>query len=121
MRKFAGYVGFVLDTEVKPGVFMPKAVEKFYKGEINNQYRRWDQQQEVSDQLTLSEEITIVTNSYLLENIGAIRYVVRHGTRWAVKSIGIKTPKIVLTLGGEYNGVAVEETNQTGGDSDGED
>ena len=119
MRKFAGYVGFVLDTEVKPGVFMPRAVEKFYKGEINNQYRRWDQQQEVSDQLTLSEEITIVTNSYLLENIGAIRYVVRHGTRWAVKSIGIKAPKIVLTLGGEYNGVIAEETNQTGGNDNG--
>lgn len=105
MNKFAGYVGFVLDTEIKPGVTMPVAVEKFYKGEVNNQYRRWDQPTEVMDKLNLSEEITIVTNSYLLENIGAIRYVVRHGTRWAVKSIGIKTPKIVLTLGGEYNGI----------------
>ena len=104
MKKFAGYVGFVIEEEIKPGVTMPKVVEKFYKGEINNQFRRWDQPVEVMDQLSLSEEITIVTNSYLLENIGAIRYVIRHGTKWAVKSINIKTPKIILSLGGEYNG-----------------
>lgn len=104
MRKFAGNIGFVIDEEIKPGVVMPRIVEKFYKGEINSQVRRWDQPAEVMDQLNLSEEITIVTNSYLLENIGAIRYVVRHGTKWAVKSITIKTPKIILSLGGEYNG-----------------
>lgn len=105
MGRFAGYLGFVIDEEIKPGVFQPKAVEKFYKGTTKNIYRRWDQPQEVDDQLTLSEEITVVTNSYLLENIGALRYVVQYGTKWAVKSIHHDRPRLVITLGGEYNGV----------------
>ena len=104
MAKFSGVIGFVRDEEVKPGVFMPQVYERHYYGDIVRHSRRWDSPQEVSDHLTLSDEISIVADSYLKENLGAIRYVVRFGTKWTVNYIEPNYPRIRLTLGGEYNG-----------------
>lgn len=104
MAKFSGKIGFVIDEEVSPGVFMPKTYEKNYYGDIVRHGRRWDTPNEVSDNLTLSDEISIVADSYLRENLGAIRYVVRFGVKWSVNYIEPNYPRIRLTLGGTYNG-----------------
>jgi hypothetical protein len=104
MNRFYGNVGFVKDKETAPGVIMPTIIEKPYYGTINRQNRRWDTLNEVNDHLTLSEEISIVADDYFYENIGYIAYVVRLGVKWKVKTITPSYPRIILELGGEYNG-----------------
>lgn len=104
MNKFYGTVGFVKDTETAPGVWMPTTTERQYYGDVIRLDRRWDQPTEVNDHLTLSEEISIVADSYILENVNFIKYVVYLGVKWKINSITPAYPRIRLTLGGEYNG-----------------
>jgi len=104
MSKFYGKVGFVKDVDDEYGVSMPVSEERSYYGDIIRLDRRWDQPNEVNDHLNLSEEISIVADSYILENLSYIKYVIVLGVKWKVKTITPTYPRIRLTLGGEYNG-----------------
>lgn len=103
MGKFHGNVGFVKDVETSPGVWESVVTERPYYGDVIRFDRRWDQSQEVQDHLTLSEEIRIVADSYCLDNINYMKYVVRLGVKWKINSITPEYPRIRLSLGGEYN------------------
>lgn len=104
MSKFYGKVGFVKDVDDEYGVSMPVSEERSYYGDIIRLDRRWDQPNEVNDHLNLSEEISILADSYILENLSYIKYVIVLGVKWKVKTITPAYPRIRLTLGGEYNG-----------------
>lgn len=103
MGKFHGNVGFVKDVETSPGVWEKVATERPYYGDVIRLDRRWDQPTEVQDHLTLSEEIRIVADSYILDNLSYIKYVVHMGVKWKINNITPERPRIRLTLGGEYN------------------
>lgn len=104
MSKFYGKIGFVKDEEVTPGVWQHVTTERTYYGDVTRLDRRWDQPTEVNDHITLSEEINIVADTYLLDNLSYIRYAEHFGTKWKVNNITPAYPRIRLTLGGEYNG-----------------
>lgn len=104
MNKFYGTVGFVKDEETKPGVWTPVTTERNYYGDIIRIDRRWDQPNEVNDHLNLSEEINILADSYILDNLSYIKYVVYLGVKWRVTTITPAYPRIRLAFGGEYNG-----------------
>lgn len=103
MNKFYGMVGFVKDQETSPGVWQKVSEEHPYYGDVIRLDRRWDTPTEVNDHLTLSEEIRIVADSYVLDNLNYIKYVVYLGVKWKVNSITPEYPRIRLSLGGEYN------------------
>ena len=104
MSKFYGKIGFVKDEEVTPGVWQHVTTERTYYGDVTRLDRRWDQPTEVNDRITLSEEINIVADTYLLDNLSYIRYAEHLGAKWKVSTITPAYPRIRLTLGGEYNG-----------------
>ena len=104
MSKFYGKIGFVKDEEVTPGVWQHVTTERTYYGDVVRLDRRWDQPSEVNDRITLSEEINIVADTYLLDNLSYIRYAEHLGAKWKVSTITPAYPRIRLTLGGEYNG-----------------
>ena len=76
----------------------------FYYGDVLRRSRRWDQATEVNDHLTLSDEINVIADSYILENLNYMRYVIYLGVKWKINYIEVNRPRIRLTLGGEYNG-----------------
>lgn len=112
MSKFYGKVGFVKTTETSPGVWMPSETEKLYYGDITRLDRRWDKPTEVNDHLTLSEEINLLADTYILDNLSYIKWVEIHGVKWKVKTITPAYPRIRLTIGEEYN-VDDGETSST--------
>lgn len=104
MSKFYGKVGFVIDhAETQPGIWEEQIEERNYYGTITQDNRRWEKGESINDNLILSNYISILADTYAYKHIGAIRYVYYLGTKWAVKSISIKRPRIELTLGGIYN------------------
>ena len=66
---------------------------------------------EVNDDMTINNEIRILADAFAYQNFQNIRYVEWMGTKWKVKSATIARPRIVLEIGGEYNG---EHGPQTG-------
>lgn len=101
--RFAGKIGFVRTVETEGSVWQEVCEEKRYKGDIVRDARRWEKPTEVNDNITVSNEITIVADKYLLSNYAFIKYVVLDRVKWKVNYIELNRPRIRLTIGGLYN------------------
>lgn len=104
--KFHGKVGFWIGSvEVTPGVFKSDILEKDYYGDVLDNKRRF---QEVSDQqnddLNISNRISILSDLYMQQHWPSIKYVIWNGVSWKVTDVDISYPRIILTIGGVYNG-----------------
>lgn len=106
MAKFYGAIGYVYDVEsdTTPDVVVEKPVERFYKGDLLKNYRSLTASGELNDNVTISNQISIVADPYALNHIFAMRYVKWMGTAWKVANVDVQTPRLILTLGGVYNG-----------------
>lgn len=105
MSKFFGIVGFAEDTiETSPGVWVEKIVERNYYGDVNRNTRRLESSSTLNDNINLSNEISILADPYANNHFHLIRYVEFMGTRWKVTTVEEKYPRLILVLGGLYNG-----------------
>lgn len=104
MAKFYGKIGFVKVSETAPGVYRPKEVLKSYKGDLLNLVNRWEPGENTNDELVLNNRISIVADSFAYQNIGAMKFVEQYGSRWKITAAEIQRPRIILSVGGVYNG-----------------
>lgn len=106
--KFSGYIGFVASMEVRPGIFKEVATEKKYKGDVLRKMVRWQPAEKAVDDISINNQISIVANPYAYEHLHEIRYVVWHNVAWKVSTIEDKRPRLILDIGGVYNGDRAE-------------
>lgn len=108
MPKFFGNIGFAKAVEDPEGsgIYKNKIVPKKYRGDILRNIQRSDSNSVIIDNVTLSNQLSIVSDPYIRENVGFIAYVEYMGTRWKVTSVEVKYPRLLLTLGGIYNGTS---------------
>ena len=106
MAKFYGQIGFVktIESPEDSGIWVDKHIERNYYGDINRIVRRWDSAQQLNDDITVNNEISIVSDPFANENIPWIKYVVWNGAKWKVSSIEVQYPRLVLSVEGVYNG-----------------
>lgn len=103
--KFAGKVGFWIDeTEVKPGVWKSSIIERDYFGDVSLSYRRFQPSDNQNDNFSTNSRISILSDLYAQQNWTSIRYVVWNEAKLKVTSVEISYPRIVLEVGGVYNG-----------------
>lgn len=105
--KFYGPVGFVETVEKRPGVKTTKPVEYSYSGDVLRRSIRYQNGESVNDTISPSHQISILADPYARDHLGAIRYVKWMGTAWKVSDISVQYPRLILTLGGAYNGATV--------------
>lgn len=103
MAKFYGNVGYAITEETKPGVWMPRIVDKQYFGDLIKNSRRLENTSKVNDDVTLDNQISIVADAFAYENFQNIRYVEYMGAKWKVTNIEVQHPRLVLTFGGVWN------------------
>lgn len=104
MAKFHGKVGFVTSTETAAGVWSDVATERDYYGDVIRQTKTWSETNQVNDNLVLGNRISIVGDDFANLNIPTMRYVIWDGTYWDISSVEIQRPRLILSLGGVYNG-----------------
>ena len=106
--KFYGPVGFVEITEKRPGVKVTVPVEHNYSGDVLRRSLRFQNESStVNDSIAPSNQISILLDPYLRNHMGSIRYVKWQGTAWKVTEVSVQFPRLILTLGGAYNGATV--------------
>lgn len=105
MGRFFGNVGYAHAVETSPGVYSETFTEKPYYGDEVRVLRRLESSGNLNDNVTTSTAISIVADAYAYENIFAIRYVDWAGAKWKVSIVEIQRPRLVLNLGGLYNGL----------------
>lgn len=104
MARFHGTVGFGQQGEVVDGVWSDTITERDYTGDLLSATKFAQQDEQVNDNIRLSNRIEIVADAFANENFSNIRYVEWAGTAWSVTSVEIRRPRLLLTLGGVYNG-----------------
>lgn len=106
--KFFGKIGYIQEKEIRPGITSNSAEEHEAYGDVLTNVRRWETGQEVNSDLTISNRISVLADSFLCEHMGFMRYVKWYGTNWEIKSVELMYPRAILTLGGVYKGDTAE-------------
>lgn len=105
MARFYGNIGFVGSVDKGLGVHEPETFIRPYYGDISWNRRRWSQDQDTTnDGLNLTNTISILADSFAIENVGWMRWVEVDGTKWTISTVNIMYPRIELTFGGVWNG-----------------
>lgn len=104
MARFRGIIGFVTTVETAPGVHQEQPVERTYVGDVLQNSRRLQTTDSANDSIVISNRISIVADRYARENFHAIRYAEFMGARWKVETAESLPPRIIINLGGVYNG-----------------
>lgn len=103
MAKFCGKIGYCRTLEKKPGVWVMEITDRVSYGDIVKNNRRLVPSDNLNDNITISNQISIVSDPYAFENFHNIRYVEFMGIKWKVINAEVEYPRLILTLGGEYN------------------
>lgn len=104
MAKFFGTIGYAVTSETKPGVYEEQIIEREYFGDVNRNIRKLENSEHLNDNINVSNEISIVSDPFANENFYSMRYAEFMGTKWKITSVEVKYPRLILTLGGIYNG-----------------
>ena len=104
MAKFCGVVGFAITEETSPGIWTPVITEREYYGDVIADARRLQTIDQLNDDISVSNRISIVVDAFANEKFHAIRFVEYMGTAWKVTNAEVQRPRLILTLGGVYNG-----------------
>ena len=104
MAKFYGEIGYAVYKEKTPGVYEEDIIKRNYYGELVRNTRRLQSGDQVNDNLNISNEISIVADPYAIQNFHSMRYAIFMGAKWKITNIEVQYPRLILTLGGVYNG-----------------
>lgn len=104
MAKFYGPVGYVETVETAPGVWKEQVTEHNHSGDVLKYTRRVQSADKMTDDVVVNIQISMVADPYATDHFQHIRYVKFKGVKWEVATIDFPYPRIILTLGGVYNG-----------------
>ena len=104
MGKWFGNVGFNTTGETDPGVWEQQVTPRPYYGDVIS--NRWKRQSssDVNDSINVSNSISIVADAFANENCSDMLYIEFMGTKWKITDIEPQYPRILITMGGVYNG-----------------
>ena len=104
MAKFYGVIGFVETVETSPGIWEESATERNYSGDVIKDSKHWQAGENLNDNLTINNKISIIADPFAYENLPMIRYVKWMGVSWKITNIDVERPRLILSIGGIYNG-----------------
>lgn len=104
MAKFHGVIGYAEMAEIRSGVWQDRITEHTYDGDLNRNTRRLESSNTLNDNINISNEISILADPYAYQNFHSMKYVEFMGTKWKITSVDVQYPRLILMLGGVYNG-----------------
>lgn len=104
MAKFAGLVGYVTQEEKVRGVWSPVENSVTMKGDIIRQSSSIQNDNKVNSDISLNHRISLIGDAYAFSNYYSIKWIEVHGVKWEVSSVEIQRPRIIVSLGGVWNG-----------------
>ena len=105
MARYYGIIGYAEQIETSPGVWDDSVSERVYSGDVIRNSSRWSaNQSSINDNLDISNQLSIVADPFAEMNFHKIKYAEFMGAKWKVINVEVQRPRLILTLGGEYNG-----------------
>lgn len=106
MARFFGEVGYGESVQDPPGsgVWVDKITEFEYQGDVIRDSLKLTNSQQVNEDITVANAISIVADDYATENFFHIKYVRWAGVLWIVTSVEVRSPRLILNIGSVYSG-----------------
>ena len=119
MAKFYGEIGYGITEEetveipgpiagttvkVGTGVWKDTIVERCYSGDVLQNYRKTSPGESINDNIDVNNKLSIISDPFAMEHFHSIKYVKWMGTVWKISTIEIQYPRLILYVGGVYNG-----------------
>lgn len=106
MAKFYGTIGYAETVETEPGIWEEQITERSYYGDLIRNTRKLQTSEGVNNDVNLSNEISIVADPFAYQNFHSMRYVEYMGAKWKIINVEVQHPRLILSVGGVYNGVS---------------
>lgn len=103
MAKFFGKIGYAETKQTSPGVWEEEITEREYFGDITRNTRRLQSSGNLNDNIVVANDISIISDPFANQNFHAMRYVEFMGTKWKISNVEVQYPRLILTLGDQYN------------------
>lgn len=104
MAKWRGKIGFGVQTEVRPTVWKDVIEEHTYSGDVIRNTRSLQTSENLNDDINVANEISIIADPFANKNFHSMRYVEFMGDVWKITKVEVRYPRLILTMGGVYNG-----------------
>lgn len=104
MSKWYGKIGYAENVETAPGDWTERIIERSYYGDIYRNSRLLQNSSGTNDNINIANQISIVADPYANDHIFAMRYVEFQNARWKISNVEVQYPRLILTVGGLYNG-----------------
>lgn len=105
MAKWYGKVGYSELVETSPGVWTPQDTVREYYGDVIRNTTRWAVNSDsTNDDLTVNSQISIVADPFATDKFHSMKWIEFMGAKWKVNSVDPQPPRLLLTLGGVWNG-----------------
>lgn len=104
MAKFADLIGYGESVEIRPGVWEDQITERQYYGDVVRNSRKLSDGKYLNNDISVGNSISILADAYAYNHFFAIRYVKWAGSLWTVSEVVVERPRLILRLGGVYNG-----------------
>lgn len=110
MAKWYGKVGYAETVETEPGVWNESIAERPYFGDVYRNTRTIQNSGEINDNVNVGMQISIVADPFAQMNFHAMRYAEYMGTFWRITSVEVQYPRVILQIGGVWNGNTAESS-----------
>lgn len=105
MAKFYGPIGYAIPTETRPGYWEDTIQEHDHFGDVIRNSSRWTPSPDsTNDDLTINNQFSIVADPFAQNHFHTMKYIKYMGACWKITSVEPRYPRLILSVGGVYNG-----------------
>ena len=105
MAKYYGMIGFAETVEIEPGDYEEQITEReCYGDEIIVTRKLQNTEGSTNQSPMISNKLSVVADPYAVGHIFAMRYATYQGAKWTISDVEVQHPRLILSLGGLYNG-----------------
>lgn len=104
MAKWYGPIGYAETVETRPGVHQDIITERMYSGDLLQNSRSLQSSDQLNDDINVANKISIIADPFAYQNFHSMKYVEFMGAKWKVARVEVNRPRLILTIGGVYNG-----------------
>lgn len=102
--KYCGMIGFADTVETAKDVWTEIITERMYYGDVVKNTKRYDTTENLNDDINIRNNFSIIADPFAYDHFFNMRYIHWMGSRWKITNIEVQRPRLVLTVGGVYNG-----------------
>ena len=114
MARYCGEIGFSISGVTAPGVYEDAITERKYYGDVTKDFRKDDRTDKVVRDVDIRNTFSVVADPFAFENLSFIKYIKYLGIAWNVESVEVQYPRLIISVGGRWNGPKPAEPSTIG-------